>query len=157
MVKVWALDLHAIWPRFDPSLVSFSTGVLTQEDATVERVPQTFIPCLLVFMSLYPNSPLLLMLDTLCNSSHPFILLILIISPTSSLCSPILSGIRVLTASRMLACFDIYPNINRIKKVKAPVFVIHGDHDEEVGFHHGYDLHCSGESSVVVIDLLIDR
>ena len=34
--------------------------------------------------------------------------------------SPIMSGMRVLTPSRALACLDIYPNIDRIKKVKAP-------------------------------------
>lgn len=40
--------------------------------------------------------------------------------------SPILSGVRVLTTSRLLACCDIFPNIDRIKKVRCPVFVIHG-------------------------------
>jgi pimeloyl-ACP methyl ester carboxylesterase len=56
--------------------------------------------------------------------------------------SPILSGIRVLVDNRgPLACCDIYPNIKRIRKVTAPVLVIHGDRDEEVGFHHGQRLH----------------
>jgi hypothetical protein len=40
--------------------------------------------------------------------------------------SPIMSGIRVLTASRLLSCWDIYPNIERIKSVQCPVFIIHG-------------------------------
>ena len=40
--------------------------------------------------------------------------------------SPILSGIRVLTASRLLSCWDIYPNIDRIRDVKCFVFIIHG-------------------------------
>lgn len=31
--------------------------------------------------------------------------------------SPIMSGIRVLTPSRLLACFDIFPNIDRVRKV----------------------------------------
>ena len=57
--------------------------------------------------------------------------------------SPILSGIRVLTPSRLMACFDIYPNIDRIRKVKAPVFVIHGEEDEEVGFNHGVEMHAA--------------
>ena len=46
--------------------------------------------------------------------------------PGMILHSPILSGIRVLTASRLLACWDIYPNIDRIKDVKCYVFIIHG-------------------------------
>ena len=37
-----------------------------------------------------------------------------------------MSGIRVLTASRLLSCWDIFPNIDRIRHVKCPVFVIHG-------------------------------
>jgi hypothetical protein len=72
--------------------------------------------------------------------------------------SPIMSGIRVLTPSRLLACFDIFPNIDRVRKVRctessftshltfrpqvrAPVWVIHGDEDEEVAFEHGVQLH----------------
>lgn len=56
--------------------------------------------------------------------------------------SPIMSGIRVLMNNRgPLACCDIYPNINRIRKVRAPVLIIHGDRDEEVGFHHGERLY----------------
>jgi pimeloyl-ACP methyl ester carboxylesterase len=54
--------------------------------------------------------------------------------------SGILSGIRVLTASRMLFCFDIFPNIDRIQRVRCPVFVIHGMEDKQVGFHHGLNL-----------------
>jgi pimeloyl-ACP methyl ester carboxylesterase len=33
--------------------------------------------------------------------------------------------------------FDIYPNIDNIKKVKAPVFIIHGTADVEIPVHHG--------------------
>jgi hypothetical protein len=69
--------------------------------------------------------------------------------------SPILSGLRVLTENRLLCCFDIFPNIDRIQSVKCPVFVIHGMRDEEVaqrrlihialsfhqvGVHHGMGL-----------------
>lgn len=56
------------------------------------------------------------------------------------LISPITSGLRVLTSSRLLACFDIYPNIDRIAKVKCPVFIVHGDEDNEVHCSHGRDL-----------------
>lgn len=43
--------------------------------------------------------------------------------------------------NRLLACLDIYPNIDRIKKVKCPVMVIHGRLDEEVEMSHGLALH----------------
>jgi len=55
--------------------------------------------------------------------------------------SPIMSGIRVLTQSRLLACCDIFPNIDRITNVTAPVFVIHGEEDKEVNVAHGHGLH----------------
>ena len=42
---------------------------------------------------------------------------------------------------RALACLDIYPNIDRIRKVKCPVMVIHGRNDEEVDISHGVALH----------------
>jgi len=55
--------------------------------------------------------------------------------------SPFLSGMRVLTPNRALACLDIYPNIDRIKRVKCPVYIIHGLRDEEVSAHHGIGLY----------------
>jgi len=55
--------------------------------------------------------------------------------------SPFTSGMRVLTPSRMLACLDIFPNIDRIKKTKCPVFIIHGVQDEEVDISHGHSLY----------------
>ena len=55
--------------------------------------------------------------------------------------SPFTSGMRVLTPSRALACLDIFPNVDRIKKVQCPVMVIHGQLDEEVDVAHGVALH----------------
>lgn len=56
--------------------------------------------------------------------------------------SPILSGVRVLTESRgILACFDIFPNIERIQRVCCPVYVMHGEQDVEVRLSHGTGLH----------------
>mmetsp|Transcript_18683 Transcript_18683/g.28239 ORF Transcript_18683/g.28239 Transcript_18683/m.28239 type:complete len:396 (-) Transcript_18683:131-1318(-) len=55
--------------------------------------------------------------------------------------SPFTSGMRVLTPSRLLACLDIFPNINRIKHVRCPVMIIHGKMDEEVNCSHGEDLY----------------
>lgn len=57
--------------------------------------------------------------------------------------SPFTSGMRVLTPSRALSCLDIFPNIDRIKKVKCPVFVIHGLKDREVACEHGMALHAA--------------
>lgn len=55
--------------------------------------------------------------------------------------SPFTSGMRVLTPSRLLACLDIYPNIDRIKKIKCPCMLIHGYLDQEVDISHGQDLY----------------
>lgn len=56
--------------------------------------------------------------------------------------SPILSGVRVLSEARgILACFDIFPNIDRIQHVRCPVFVMHGKDDVEVRLNHGTGLH----------------
>eukprot|EP01032_Pedospumella_encystans_P009755 gene9755-11463_t len=54
--------------------------------------------------------------------------------------APIMSGLRVLTDSRLLCCFDIFPNIDRIKGINVPLFVIHGENDMEVRFKHGAGL-----------------
>lgn len=59
--------------------------------------------------------------------------------------SAFLSGMRVLTTNRALACLDIFPNVTRIKKVNSPVLIIHGMLDEEVSFSHGKALHDAGE------------
>lgn len=51
--------------------------------------------------------------------------------------SAILSGLRVLCHVNFSLCVDIYNNVNKIKKVKCPVLVIHGTDDEVVSWHHG--------------------
>jgi hypothetical protein len=57
--------------------------------------------------------------------------------------SPILSGLRVLTESRFLACFDIFPNIDRVHGIAKDVVacVIHGKDDKDVPFRHGERLY----------------
>lgn len=55
--------------------------------------------------------------------------------------SPFMSGMRVLTPSRALACLDIYPNINRVRKSKCPVMIIHGRLDEEVPITQGMGMY----------------
>ncbi|XP_022145289.1 protein ABHD17B-like [Momordica charantia] len=54
--------------------------------------------------------------------------------------SAILSGLRVLCHVKFNFCFDIYKNINKIKKVKCPVLVIHGTEDDVVNWLHGNGL-----------------
>ncbi|RZC69395.1 hypothetical protein C5167_049387 [Papaver somniferum] len=54
--------------------------------------------------------------------------------------SAILSGLRVLCQLKVTLCFDIYKNINKIKKVKCPVLVIHGTEDDVVNWFHGNGL-----------------
>jgi pimeloyl-ACP methyl ester carboxylesterase len=61
--------------------------------------------------------------------------------------SPIMSGLRVLTESRVLGCFDIFPNIDRIGKVNVPVMILHGEADEEVDVMHGKRLHAAGNQA----------
>ncbi|KAK6934940.1 hypothetical protein RJ641_035095 [Dillenia turbinata] len=54
--------------------------------------------------------------------------------------SGILSGLRVLCNMKFTLCFDIYKNVNKIKKVKCPVLVIHGTEDDVVNWFHGNGL-----------------
>nr|TKS01291.1 hypothetical protein D5086_0000177740 [Populus alba] len=51
--------------------------------------------------------------------------------------SSILSGLRVLCHVKFTFCFDIYKNVNKIRKVKSPVLVIHGTEDDVVNWLHG--------------------
>lgn len=57
--------------------------------------------------------------------------------------SPLMSGMRVLTPSRLLACLDIYPNIDRIKLVRCPTMIIHGRLDQEVDIEHGTTMYSA--------------
>lgn len=54
--------------------------------------------------------------------------------------SAILSGLRVLCRLKFTFCFDIYKNVNKIRKVKCPVLVIHGTDDDVVHWLHGKGL-----------------
>lgn len=54
--------------------------------------------------------------------------------------SGILSGLRVLCHVKVTLCFDIYKNVNKIRKVKCPVLVIHGTEDDVVNWLHGNGL-----------------
>uniref|UniRef100_A0A5B7BQE4 Putative alpha/beta hydrolase domain-containing protein 17B isoform X1 n=1 Tax=Davidia involucrata TaxID=16924 RepID=A0A5B7BQE4_DAVIN len=54
--------------------------------------------------------------------------------------SAILSGLRVVCHVKFTLCFDIYKNVNKIRKVKCPVLVIHGTEDDVVNWLHGNGL-----------------
>ncbi|KAL4333745.1 hypothetical protein GQ457_07G044490 [Hibiscus cannabinus] len=51
--------------------------------------------------------------------------------------SAILSGIRVLYPVKMTLWFDIFKNIDKIRRVNCPVLVMHGTNDEVVDWYHG--------------------
>ncbi|ETW01294.1 hypothetical protein, variant 1 [Aphanomyces invadans] len=55
--------------------------------------------------------------------------------------SGLLSGMRVLTSNRCLACLDIYPNVDRIQNVTCRTLIIHGVDDMEIPIAHGHGLH----------------
>ncbi|KVH90189.1 hypothetical protein Ccrd_007809, partial [Cynara cardunculus var. scolymus] len=54
--------------------------------------------------------------------------------------SAILSGLRVVCHVNCRFCFDIYKNVNKIRKVKCPTLVIHGTEDDVVNWLHGNGL-----------------
>ncbi|KAK2996236.1 hypothetical protein RJ639_025377 [Escallonia herrerae] len=54
--------------------------------------------------------------------------------------SAILSGLRVVCRVKCTLCFDMYKNVNKIRKVKCPVLVIHGTEDDVVNWFHGNGL-----------------
>lgn len=52
--------------------------------------------------------------------------------------SGLLSGLRVIReVKEKTPWFDIYPNVDTVKKCTAPVFVIHGTEDVEIPINHG--------------------
>jgi len=54
--------------------------------------------------------------------------------------SGLMSALRVIKPVPDTRWFDIYPNIDLIKEVKCPVFIIHGTADQEIPVHHGQAL-----------------
>lgn len=44
--------------------------------------------------------------------------------------------------------FDIFPNIDLVPIIKAPVFVIHGTHDAEIPIDHGVKLYEASSKMV---------
>lgn len=54
--------------------------------------------------------------------------------------SPLLSAYRVAFNFRRTMCGDRFPNVDYVKYIRCPVFIIHGTQDEVVPFWHGQDL-----------------
>lgn len=54
---------------------------------------------------------------------------------------PIASALRVVLDLRWTLPFDKFPNVDRVKRINCPLFVIHGRRDEIVPFYHGQMLH----------------
>lgn len=52
-----------------------------------------------------------------------------------------MSGLRILTTSRSIACLDVFKNVEKMPKVKAPVLIIHGEHDEVIPLWHAKGLY----------------
>lgn len=57
--------------------------------------------------------------------------------------SALKSGLGVIHDVKTTHWFDVFQNIVKIRKVKCPVFVIHGTADTEVPFEHGVALYDS--------------
>uniref|UniRef100_A0A7S2PBQ2 Peptidase S9 prolyl oligopeptidase catalytic domain-containing protein n=1 Tax=Zooxanthella nutricula TaxID=1333877 RepID=A0A7S2PBQ2_9DINO len=51
------------------------------------------------------------------------------------------SGLGVIHEVKTTYWFDVFQNVSKIRKVHAPVFIIHGTHDEEIPQDHGRALY----------------
>ncbi|EGB05226.1 hypothetical protein AURANDRAFT_5301, partial [Aureococcus anophagefferens] len=54
--------------------------------------------------------------------------------------SPIMSVFRIAFDFRLTLPGDMFPNVDRIRDLRCPVFIMHGTHDEVVPFWHGQGL-----------------
>ena len=59
--------------------------------------------------------------------------------------SGLMSALRVLMNLRWTLPIDKFPNIDRVKKIDCPVFIIHGRRDEVVPFYHAEELHAASK------------
>lgn len=50
------------------------------------------------------------------------------------------SGLSIIHEVQATYWFDVFQNVSKIENVRAPVFCIHGTHDDEVPFEHGLAL-----------------
>ena len=54
--------------------------------------------------------------------------------------------VRVLFNLRWTLPFDKFPNIDRVKNIDCPIFVIHGRRDEIVPFYHAQELYAASKN-----------
>ena len=59
--------------------------------------------------------------------------------------SPLCSALRVIFNLRWTLPFDKFPNIDRIKNIDCPVYIIHGRRDEVVPFYHAQELYANSK------------
>ena len=71
--------------------------------------------------------------------------------------SGMMSGLRVVMPLQRTLPVDPYPNIDIIKNVSCPVFVIHGVQDDVVPFHHGVQLHRAVAPALTTRPLWVRR
>ncbi|CEL96768.1 unnamed protein product [Vitrella brassicaformis CCMP3155] len=63
--------------------------------------------------------------------------------------SAIASGLRIFRPLKRGPWFDLYRNVEKLKRIRCNVLVIHGTCDREVPFHHGRLLHeAAGSKSI---------
>jgi len=55
--------------------------------------------------------------------------------------SALKSGLSIIHDVKTMYWFDVFKNVEKIQRVRAPVLVIHGTHDAEVPFEHGLALY----------------
>eukprot|EP00743_Colponemidia_sp_Colp-15_P008557 GILK01009313.1.p1 GENE.GILK01009313.1~~GILK01009313.1.p1 ORF type:complete len:333 (-),score=26.71 GILK01009313.1:51-1016(-) len=62
--------------------------------------------------------------------------------------SAMTSGLRLIRKITKSFWFDVFENIKKMPRVRSPVFVIHGTHDQEIPFEHGVSLYSACSSAV---------
>jgi len=55
--------------------------------------------------------------------------------------SPLLSAVRVVTKTPFTLPIDIFANQDKIRRIKAPIFIVHGVLDQVISIEHGKELH----------------
>lgn len=62
------------------------------------------------------------------------------------LVTPLSSAVRVAIKIPFTLPFDIFPNINKVDKIRSPLLIIHGNNDQVVPFQNGVDLYNKANS-----------
>jgi len=55
--------------------------------------------------------------------------------------SPLLSAVRVAVKTPLTLPIDIFANQDKIRKIKAPIFIVHGELDQVIDISHGKELY----------------